>query len=125
MQSKRETENIDISFTADGSDGRLSIQTLFAAGANANQYNPVESLNKLTAQIKEQVQNITEADLESAKKYARLLQQEAFKGVHPFIDALSENWAYGGIEYFYEWPRAVENVSLQDVQNVFVFPRTF
>lgn len=125
LQSKRETENIDISFTADGSDGRLSIQTLFAAGTNAKQDNPVESLNKLTAQIKEEVQNITEADLESAKKYARLLQQEAFKGVHPFIDALSENWAYGGIEYFYEWPRAVENVSLQDVQNVFVLPRTF
>ena len=125
LQSKRETENIDISFTADGSDGRLSIQTLFAAGTNANQDNPVESLNKLTAQIKEQVQNISAADLEAAKKYARFLQQEAFKGVHPFIDALSENWAYGGIEYFYEWPRAVENVSLQDIQNVFVLPRTF
>ncbi|WP_428769783.1 insulinase family protein [Treponema sp. HNW] len=125
LQSKRETENIDISFTADPEGGRLSIQTLFPAGTNAKQDNPVDSLNKLAERIREQVQHITQADLEAAKKYARLLQQEAFKGVHPFIDALSENWAYGGIEYFYEWPLAVEHISLQDVQNVFGSPWTF
>ena len=125
LQTKRETENIDISFTEDGSDGRLSIQTLFPAGIDAKKDNPVEALTGLTEKIKAQVQNITEADLEAAKKYARLLQQEAFKGVHPFIDALSENWAYGGIEYFYEWPPAVEHLSLQDVQNVFGSPWTF
>ncbi|MGI5174184.1 insulinase family protein [Treponema sp. OMZ 840] len=115
----------DISFSADGADSRISIQALFAAGLNVKKDNPADALENLLKEINAAVQNITKKDLEDAKKRARLLRSQAFRGPESFIQALSAHWAYGGTEYFFTWPQRVQDVSVQQVKNVFTSPWIF
>ena len=43
----------------------------------------------------------------------------------PLHNQEPSNWAYGGAEYFFEWPKSVQSLTLQQVTNVFTPPWIF
>ena len=115
----------DVSFSADGADSRISVQALFPASLHAQKDNPVDNIEALLNAVNKAVQNISEGDLTEAQTRARFLQTQALKGPESFIRALSANWAYGGAEYFFEWPKSVQSLTLQQVTGAFTPPWIF
>ncbi len=115
----------DVSFSADGADSRISVQALFPASLHAQKDNPADNIEELLNAVNKAVQNISEGDLTEAQTRARFLQSQALKGPESFIRALSANWAYGGAEYFFEWPKSVQSLTLQQVTDVFTPPWIF
>ena len=115
----------DVSFSADGADSRISVQALFPASLHAKKDNPADNIEALLNAVNKAVQNISEGDLVEAQTRTRFLQAQALKGPESFIRALSANWAYGGAEYFFEWPKSVQSLTLQQVTDVFTPPWIF
>ncbi len=115
----------DVSFSADGADSRISVQALFPANLHAQKDNPADNIEALLNAVNKAVQSVSEGDLTEAQTRARFLQTQALKGPESFIRALSANWAYGGAEYFFEWPKSVQSLTLQQVTGAFTPPWIF
>ena len=115
----------DVSFSADGVDSRISVQALFPASLHAQKDNPADNIEALLNAVNKAVQSVSEGDLTEAQTRARFLQTQALKGPESFIRALSANWAYGGAEYFFEWPKSVQSLTLQQVTGAFTPPWIF
>ena len=115
----------DVSFSADGADSRISVQALFPASLHAQKDNPADNIEVLLNAVNKAVRSVSEGDLVEAQTRARFLQSQALKGPESFIRALSANWAYGGAEYFFEWPKSVQSLTLQQVTDVFTPPWIF
>lgn len=115
----------DVSFSADGVDSRISVQALFPASLHAQKDNPADNIEALLNAVNKAVRSVSEGDLTEAQTRARFLQTQALKGPESFIRALSANWAYGGAEYFFEWPKSVQSLTLQQVKGAFTPPWIF
>lgn len=115
----------DVSFSADGADSRISVQALFPASLHAQKDNPADNIEALLNAVNKAVRSVSEGDLTEAQTRARFLQTQALKGPESFIRALSANWAYGGAEYFFEWPKSVQSLTLQQVTGAFTPPWIF
>ena len=115
----------DVSFSADGADSRISVQALFPASLHAQKDNPADNIEALLNAVNKAVQSVSEGDLTEAQTRARFLQTQALNGPESFIRALSANWAYGGAEYFFEWPKSVQSLTLQQVTGAFTPPWIF
>lgn len=115
----------DVSFSADGADSRISVQALFPASLHAQKDNPADNIEALLNAVNKAVRSVSEGDLTEAQTRARFLQTQALKGPESFIRALSANWAYGGAEYFFEWPKSVQSLTLQQVTDAFTPPWIF
>lgn len=128
MQSKLISagmNNSDTAFVADAADSRIIIQTLFdvqSLGENTNTSLLVPSFANI---VKSTARSFSENDLDNAKQRSLLFRNDAYMGSTAFMNAIVTNWAYGGIEYFFAWPKAVQDLQLASVQNIFSDPWIF
>ncbi len=117
--------NTNTSFVADASDSRIIIQTLF----DASSVNDTTDLSLMVPGfaniVKSTAQIITYEDLAGAKNRALLYRNDAYTGADNFMEAVASNWAYGGVDYFFQWPQAVQEVELDEVKNSFNDPWIF
>ncbi len=117
--------NTNTSFIADASDSRIIIQTLF----DTQSFNDTTDISLMVPGfaniVKSTAQIINERDLNDSKIRASLYRNDSYTGAENFMEAIATNWAYGGVEYFFEWPKAVQNVTLNDVKQSFNDPWVF
>ncbi len=117
--------NTDTSFIADASDSRIIIQTLFDAQSLNDDTDISLMVPGFANIVKSTAQLFNERDLQEAKNRATLFRNDAYTTSANFIEAVAANWAYGGIEYFFEWPEAVQNVTLDEVKQSYNKPWIF
>ncbi len=117
--------NTNTSFIADASDSRIIIQTLLDTQSLQDDIDIALMLPGFTNIVKSSASSFTQNELAIAKNRAVLLQNNAATGSESFMDAVAANWAYGGVDYFFNWTQAVYDVSLEDTKKAFDQPRIF
>ncbi len=117
--------NTNTSFVADASDSRIIIQTLFDAQSVREDSDISVMLPGFSNIVKSTARLISENDLNQAKHRALLFRNDAYTGSDNFMEAVAANWAYGGVDYFFDWPKAVQEVTLDDVKQSFNDPWIF
>ncbi len=117
--------NTNTSFVAEASDSRIIIQTLFDAQSLNENTDISLMVPGFSNIVKTTAKLFDENDLLEAKNRATLFRNDAYTGAADFMEAVAANWAYGGVEYFFEWPQAVQSVTLHEVKQSFDNPWIF
>ncbi len=117
--------NTNTAFVADAGDSRIIIQTLFDTQSLSENSDLAVMVPSFVNIVKSTASTFTQQDLQTAKNRAILLQNNAVTGSESFMDAIAVNWAYGGVEYFFQWTQAVQDVQLENTKQSFNEPWIF
>lgn len=117
--------NTDTAFIADAADSRIIIQALFDVQRLDDDTDISLLVPRFAGMVNDIALSISKNDVAIVKERSILFRNEAYTGSTAFMDAIAENWAYGGTEYFFEWLESVENLDLSTVQNTFGEPWIF